>query len=270
MTNNKESKLLISGEAGSMTVARSFDLNADLGEGCANDAALLAIVTSANIACGAHAGDADTMRRTVDEAIANNVAIGAHPGYADRENFGRRRIPMTEAQIEDLIGTQTITLVEIARGAGARVTYVKPHGALANVAAEDAGVADAIARATQRVDPSLALLAMPGSQLEAAAHRQGVAVVRELYADRGYTEAGMLVSRSLPGALIDDEEAAVARLRNYMRTGRMTTASGNSIVLPADSICVHGDTPHAVGVARQLRAMLQDEGCEVRSFSLRI
>lgn len=250
-----------------MAVLMRVDLNADLGEGCANDDALLSIVTSANIACGAHAGDPDTMRRTVDAALARGVAIGAHPGYADRENFGRRRIHLRDGDIEDLIGTQTIALMEIARAAGARVTYVKPHGALANVAAEEVGVAVAIARATQRVNAGLALLAMPGSQLELAAIRQGIGVVRELYADRGYTDAGMLVPRSVPGALIDDEVAAVERLREYLRSGRMVTAAGNAIALSADSICVHGDTPHAVQLALKVRAMLQDEGCEVRAFS---
>jgi UPF0271 protein len=239
------------------------DINADLGEGCGDDDALLGIVTSASIACGGHAGDEASMRRTVRVARDKGVAIGAHPGYPDREHFGRRRLQMPLEEIARFTVQQTEALLEVAAQLGARVLYVKPHGALGNAAAEDAQVAAAIVRAARQLDASLGFLAMPRSALADAAAAEGAPVRMEIYADRAYDAAGMLVPRSQPGAVLDDSHIAIERLRNFIATGRMATAQGGSIALNAQSICVHGDNPHAVRFAHELRDMLAAGGLPV-------
>ncbi len=251
--------------------ARTIDLNADLGEGygpwtMGDDAAMLAIVSSANVACGGHASDPETMFRTLSLAKARGVVTGAHPSYPDREGFGRRRLPFTPAEIERFTAAQTGALIAIGALVGQPVRYVKPHGALANVAAEDAAVAAAIVRATRAVDTSLAILAISGTRLEQVARDAGVAVFSEIFADRGYTPAGLLVPRSEPGALLHDPAAATDRLLGFLATGAMPTVGGAPVPLAADSVCIHGDSPAAVAMARHLRAALGERGIAIAPF----
>jgi UPF0271 protein len=249
-----------------------IDLNSDLGEGygpwtMGDDAQILDCVTSANIACGGHAGDPETMFRTLRLAAHKGVRVGAHPGYADREGFGRRVIPMAVDEIGRLVVAQVGALVALARLAGTEVRYVKPHGALGNLAAADRSVAAGIVAAIRGLDLQLAVLAISGTMLEQVAREQGVAVYSEVFADRAYQPNGQLVPRSQPGAVLDDAKEAADRLVGYLRTGRMPVAGGEPIALRADSICVHGDSAHAVEMARHIRARLQAEGVVLAPFA---
>ena len=248
-----------------------IDLNSDLGEGygpwtMGDDAQILDCVTSANIACGGHAGDPETMYRTLRLAAQRGVRVGAHPGYADREGFGRRVIPMGVEEIGRLVVAQVGALVALARLAGTEVRYVKPHGALGNLAAADRGVAAGIVAAIQGLDAQLAVLAISGTALEQVAREQGLAVYSEIFADRAYQPNGQLVPRSQPGAVLDDAQAAADRLVGWLRSGRMPVVGGEAIALRADSICVHGDSAHAVEMARHIRARLQAEGVVLAPF----
>lgn len=249
---------------------RIIDFNADMGEGygpwrMGDDAAMLDIVTSASIACGGHASDPETMFRTLTQARARGVTVGAHPGYPDREGFGRRRLPYPPEEIERFVAAQIGALVGIGRLAGVGIAYVKPHGALGNVAAEDRVVADAIARAVRAFD-GLAVLAMPGSAFMAAARAAGLTTHAEIFADRGYTPEGQLVPRSQPGAMIEDTAEAAARLLHFLDTGRMKTVDGGEVPLDAVSICIHGDSDHAVAMARGVRRALEDAGVTLKPF----
>lgn len=226
----------------------TIDLNCDLGEGAGQDAELMPLVSSANIACGAHAGDAATMRATVALAQRHGVAIGAHPGFADRENFGRREIVLSAAEVQALVSGQIEAL-----GAMARLTHVKPHGALYNLASRNAGVAAAVAEAVAAADRRLVLVALRGSELGRAGRARGLRVAEEVFADRSYRVDGTLIPRSEPGALITDEETAVAQALRLAREG-------------ADTICLHGDGAHAVAFARRLRAELSAAGMAIRAF----
>jgi UPF0271 protein len=249
-----------------------IDLNSDLGEGygpwtMGDDAQILDCVTSANIACGGHAGDPETMYRTLRLAAQRGVRVGAHPGYVDREGFGRRVIPMAVDEIGRMVVAQVGALVALARLVGTEVRYVKPHGALGNLAAADRGVAAGIVAAIQGLDPQLAVLAISGTMLEQVAREQGVAAYSEVFADRAYQPNGQLVPRSQPGAVLHDAQEAANRLVGYLRSGRMPVAGGEPIALRADSICVHGDSPHAVEMARHIRARLQAEGVVLTPFA---
>lgn len=248
-----------------------IDVNADLGEGfgpwrLGDDAALLTVVTSANVACGGHAGDPDTMFTTAELARAQGVVVGAQPGYTDRVGFGRRIIPMTPAEITRMVAAQVGGLIGVAGLAGVSVRYVKAHGALANLAARDRSVADAIVEAVRSFDPPPAVLAISGTEIEHAARGAGLDTYAEIFADRGYRPDGQLVPREAPGALIDDPAQAVARLIEFLDTGRMPTVDGGSIPLEAHSVCVHGDTPGAVDLARAVRHQLTAHGVQVRPF----
>ena len=249
-----------------------IDLNSDLGEGygpwsMGDDAAILDCVTSANIACGGHAGDPETMFRTLTLAVERGVSVGAHPGYADREGFGRRIIPMAPDEIGRMVAAQTGALMALARLAGTRVGYVKPHGALGNLAAADATVAAAIAAAVAAIDADLKILAISGTALETAARDQGVPVISEIFADRAYLPSGQLVPRSQAGAVLHDVGQAADRLVGFLKSGRMPVVGGEPIALRAESICVHGDSAEAVEMARSIRARLQAEGVSVASFA---
>src|SRR5215469_13429294 len=205
-----------------------IDLNSDLGESfgpwsMGDDAAMMSLVTSANVACGGHASDPETMFVSLSSAAKRGVVIGAHPGYPDREGFGRRVIPMTEGEIERVIAAQIGALMGIAAVAGARVRYVKPHGALANLAADNRGVADAIARAVRAISPNLAVLAISGTELEPASEAADLQVYSEIFADRTYLKTGRLVPRSRPGAMIEDHDAAAGRILAFLRSGHMPT-----------------------------------------------
>lgn len=248
-----------------------IDLNADLGEGygpwvMGDDAQILDCVTSANIACGGHAGDPETMYRTLGLAAARGVVVGAHPGYNDREGFGRRIIPMATAEIGRMVLAQVGALAALARLAGTEVRYVKPHGALGNLAAADREVAAAIATAIQAVDPTLAILAISGTALEVAARELTLTVYSEIYADRAYLSTGQLVPRSRPGAVLHDVDEASARLIAFVRSGRMPVVDGEPIPLAAHSVCVHGDNAESVRMAREIRTRLQAEGVSVSPF----
>jgi 5-oxoprolinase (ATP-hydrolysing) subunit A len=248
-----------------------IDLNSDLGESfgpwrMGDDAAMLRLVTSANIACGGHAGDPGTMVATLTLARERGVVAGAHPGFADREGFGRRLIPMSATEVEQLVATQVGALMGAAALAGTSVRYVKPHGALANWAADDRSAAEAVVRATKAVSRELAILAISGTEVELAARRAGVAVFSEIFADRTYLANGRLVPRSRAGAMIEDTVAAAARLVAFLASGLMPVIDGGTVRLEAHSICVHGDSPHAVAMAGQVRTELEAAGVEVRPF----
>jgi UPF0271 protein len=249
---------------------RRIDLNSDMGESygpwkMGDDAGLMEVITSANIACGGHASDPETMFTTLTMAREKGVVIGAHPGYPDREGFGRRIIPMSMAEIERMVAAQIGALMGVAALAGAKVRYVKAHGALGNFAADDRGVADAVARATKAVDPSLSLLAISGTEIEPAGRDAGLTVVSEIFADRAYLANGRLMPRSRPGSVLHDAQAIAKRMVEVVQTGLMPS-EGGPIPLAAQSICVHGDTPGAVESARRVRAALEQAGVTLAPF----
>jgi UPF0271 protein len=248
------------------------DLNSDLGEGygpwaMGDDATMLSIVTSANVACGGHASDPETMFRTLTLAEENGVSVGAHPGFNDREGFGRRLIPMPPEEIGRMCAAQIGALVGVAAQVGISVDYVKPHGALGNLAARDRAVADAIVAAVQNIDARLAILAISGTQSEQAARAADATVYSEIFADRGYLSTGQLVPRGQDGAMIHDSKEAANRLLAYLDTGLMPVIDGDPITLAAQSICVHGDSPGAVAMAREIRDRLTAHGVEIARFS---
>lgn len=241
------------------------DLNADLGEGAPDDAELLTLVTSANIACGGHAGDARLMQATVRAALAQGVAIGAHPSYVDREHFGRREMQLDPDQVRAEVLCQVGALEALVRAAGGRLHHVKPHGALYNQAARDPALADAIAGAVRDIDPGLAIYGLAGGELLRAAERAGLRAVAEVFADRGYQADGSLVPRSHPGAHIDDTDEAVARTLRMVQEGIVQAVSGETVPLRAQTVCLHGDGPHALAFARALHAALRDAGVALRA-----
>lgn len=250
---------------------QQIDLNSDLGEAfgpwtMGDDEAMLSIVTSANVACGGHAGDTETMWATCRTAAANGVVIGAHPGYADREGFGRRIIPMHPDEIGRMVVAQIAALSGIARLAATEVRYVKLHGALANLAAADDVVSAGIVRALQAAFPALPVLAISGTRLEHVARVAGMQVYSEIFADRAYQPDGQLVPRSQPGSVLHSAEEAAQRLIDFVEHGRMPVLGGDPIPLEAHSICVHGDTPGAVGMARHIRERLMAAGLGLGPF----
>jgi UPF0271 protein len=245
----------------------TVDLNCDLGEESGHDAELMPWITSANIACGAHAGDATTMRRTVALAQEFGVAIGAHPGFADREHFGRRELPVTAAAAAELVRDQVGRLREIAAREGATVTHVKLHGALYNQAARDPAVATAILEAIAAIDAGLAVVVLAGSTMERLGRESArTRVVAEVFADRTYRADGSLTPRTLPGAVIDDEAVAVAQVLRIVREGVVRARDGCDVALRAETICLHGDGGRAVEFARRLRNELAAAGVAVRAF----
>jgi len=250
---------------------RTIDLNSDLGEGfgpwaMGDDATMLTLVSSANIACGGHASDPETMYQTLVAARENGVVVGAHPGYNDREGFGRRVIPMEPAEIARMLTAQIGALQALAVLAGTRVAYVKPHGALGNLSARDLSVASAIVGAVARLDPNLAILAISGTRTEQAARAAAHPVFSEVFADRGYLATGQLVPRGQDGAMIEDADYAADRLLQLLETGLMPVIDGDPIPLAAQSICVHGDSPGAVAMAARIRTRLTDQGVHIRGF----
>lgn len=246
-----------------MAGLRRIDFNCDLGEGCGDDAAILPLVSSASIACGLHAGDATTMRVTVEGCLAHGVAIGAHPSLDDREGFGRRELPVTPEQAHALVRRQVEALAEIAARAGTRLAHVKPHGALYNLAARDAALADAIALATRDVDPDLVLFGLAGSALTRAGEATGLRVAHEVFAERRYEADGRLSPRGAPDAVIHGIDEALDQVRQVLRTGTITARTGEAVALRADTLCLHGDRPEAAGFARALRAALHEEGIRI-------
>ena len=250
---------------------RAIDLNSDLGEGfgayrMGDDEAMLGIVTSANVACGVHAGDPEIMARVFKRAKENGIAVGAHPGYPDLWGFGRRAIPFSAAEIERLLAYQIGAAQGLATYAGHRVTHVKAHGALGNLAADDRAVAEAVARAVKAVDATLVSFVIAGTESERAAERAGLAFAREIFADRAYTDAGTLVPRGEPGAVIDDAAEASRRVRQMLDEGAVIARSGKRIPVGIDTVCVHGDTPSAVAMAARLRLDLAAAGYRLAPF----
>ncbi len=243
---------------------RCVNLNADLGESfgawrMGDDAAMLSVVKSANIACGFHAGDPSVMRRTLALAREHGVSVGAHPSFADLQGFGRRRIEMPAAEVEATLIYQVGALQGLARAERMEVTHVKPHGALNNMACEDPVLAAAIARAVRATDPHLMLLAPAHSCLVTAGREVGLSVVEEVFADRAYADDGTLMPRSMPGAVLHEPAACVAHVMQIMRTGALHSVHGVRLPVHAQSICVHGDNAKAVDSARAIVAALAAE-----------
>jgi UPF0271 protein len=230
---------------------RSIDLNADLGEGGSHDAELLELVSSANIACGGHAGDEATMRRSIELALASGVEIGAHPGYEDREHFGRLAMVLPLEEVTDLVRRQVEALATLAGDAGTRLHHVKPHGALYNQASRDPLLAAAVVAGITRVSPGLILYALPASELAKAGLAASLAVHAEGFADRRYREDGSLMPRGEPGAVIKDVDVAVAQAMGIASSGNVQT------------LCVHGDGATAVAILRALRDQLGAAGCDI-------
>jgi 5-oxoprolinase (ATP-hydrolysing) subunit A len=245
-----------------------IDLNCDMGESfgpwtMGADEQVMPHITSANIACGAHAGDPSVMRRTVRLARAAGVAVGAHPGFADLQGFGRREMQMDPAELEDSLIAQIGALTAMARAEGAAVQHVKAHGALYNMAARDPRLAAVIARAIRACDASLVMFGLPGSPLLEAGRSEGLRVAAEGFADRSYEPDGSLTPRSRPGAVIDDVEAVVARAVRMVREGVVLTAAGRPIELRVQTICVHGDTPGAAELTARIAAALRATGADI-------
>ena len=250
----------------------AIDLNSDLGESfgawrVGDDEAMFGVVTSANIACGYHAGDPLTMSSSVRLAIQHGVVLGAHPGYRDRVGFGRRALDTSPAEIAAEFLAQLGALDAIARGAGIRVRYVKAHGALYHRLAADEQAAHAFAEALARYDATLPILGPPFSALERAADATSLRYAREAFVDRGYVADGSLVPRGELGAIVDDPAAAADRALELAETGGITADDGSRLELSPDSLCMHGDTPGAVELARAVRVALEAAGVEIRSFA---
>ncbi|MEU1278323.1 5-oxoprolinase subunit PxpA [Streptomyces sp. NPDC005805] len=250
---------------------RAIDLNADLGEGfgrwrLTDDEQLLSVVTSANVACGFHAGDAVTMRRVCELAVAHGVRIGAQVSYRDLAGFGRRAMDVPPDELAAEIAYQIGALAVFARAAGSRVSYVKPHGALYNRVVHDEEQAAAVVAGVLLAGEQLPVLGLPGSRLHAAAEKERLAVVPEAFADRGYTAEGTLVPRGRDGAVISDAAAVVERSVGMARFGVVTSVCGRSVEVRARSLCLHGDTPGAVALARQVRGELETAGVAVEAF----
>jgi 5-oxoprolinase (ATP-hydrolysing) subunit A len=244
------------------------DINCDMGESfgayqIGADKEVLPHVTSANIACGFHGGDPAVMRATVAEAKTLGVAVGAHPGLPDLVGFGRRAMQVTPQEVYDLIIYQVGALLGFARAAGVELQHVKAHGALYNMAAAQPPLADAIARAVRDVDPRLVLFGLAGSHLLAAAERAGLSSASEAFADRNYLHDGALVPRQRPDALVRDTDEAVRRVVRMVREGVVADVDGEDIEIRADTVCIHGDGPHAADLAKNLNAGLRAAGVEV-------
>ncbi|MDH2430350.1 LamB/YcsF family protein [Sphaerisporangium sp. TRM90804] len=250
----------------------SIDLNSDLGEGLGrwelgDDEALLAVVTSANVACGFHAGDPSIMRRTCRTAAERGVAVGAQVGYRDLAGFGRRFIEVPPADLADDVVYQIGALDAFARLAGTRVTYVKPHGALYNAIVHHQVQADAVVAAVRAYDPRLPVLGLPGSVFLRRAEAAGLPVVTECFADRAYTPEGTLVPRGRPGAVLHDAAEVAARALRMALGEPITSIDGTPLTVRARSICVHGDSPDAVAMAREVRAALTGHGISLAPFA---
>ena len=249
----------------------TVDLNADMGESfgpwnMGDDAALLQVVSSANIACGVHAGDWDIMAQTMALAVKNGVGIGAHPGFPDLQGFGRRKMHLPHGTLGNLVRYQLGAAQAMARAAGGQVRHLKLHGALANMAAEDKAMALACYRAALDVDPDLIVMVLAGTQQQAAVAELGCNTACEIFADRAYNDDATLVDRKLPGAVIHDPEVAGQRMLDMVQAGAIITESGKHIPTRIDTICLHGDTPTAVQIAARVRSMLEGAGVSIARF----
>lgn len=249
----------------------SIDLNCDMGESfgawkMGDDAALMQHTTSANIACGFHAGDATTIRKTVELAIKKGVAVGAHPGYPDLQGFGRRSLAMKSDEVFDIVLYQVAALKGICESLGGRLHHVKPHGALYNQAVNDPMLAGAISRAVAKVDSTLIFFGLSGSSMLHKAKKCGLRTAAEVFADRTYQSDGTLTPRTEPNALIENPEQAVSQALQMIRSGTATAINGEVFSIKADTICIHGDGPNALQFAKSIRQKLTENGIEVKSL----
>jgi UPF0271 protein len=249
-----------------------IDLNSDLGESfgpwpMGQDAALMDSISSANVACGFHAGDPGTMRATIALAREKGVAVGAHPGFQDLVGFGRREMKASPAEVEDLVLYQVSALAGIAAAQGVTLQHVKAHGALYNMACRDRALADAIAKAVASFDRSLILFGLPNSELLRAGSAAGLKVAAEVFADRAYDPDGSLTSRAKPGSVIHDTPTVVQRAIRMVKDKQVVAVDGSTIALQADTICLHGDTPGAAEHARAVRSGLESAGIQVMSLN---
>lgn len=252
----------------------SIDLNSDLGENTpdrmvGDDAAMLGIVTSANVACGFHAGSPEGIRETVDAAVRNGVVIGAHPGYRDYENFGRTNVQIDSATLQAHVEYQLGALIGLAKAVGGAVEYVKPHGALYNTIARDERQAADVAAAIRAVDPNLVMLGLAGGVALEVASKAGLQVAAEAFADRAYQPDGQLVSRTQEGAVLHDAVAVAERMVRFAETGLIRAIDGTDVRVDASSICVHGDSAGAIAMATETRRMLQEAGVTIAPFARR-
>ncbi len=241
----------------------SIDLNCDLGEGCGSDAELMRYISSANIACGFHAGNGDTMRRTVELALENGVTIGAHPGYADPDNFGRTQMNLARAEVRQLIFDQLEALKRVCEQAGATIRHVKPHGALYNQAAKDRELASAVVEAVAEWDRDLIFYGLSGSEMISAVEKVGLRTASEVFADRTYQSNGSLTPRTDSNALITETETSVNQVLDMIRYGRVRSTDGIMVAIRCETICLHGDGDHAVEFASLIRTKLEIEGFRI-------
>ena len=243
---------------------KSIDLNCDLGEGFENDGEIMPFISSANIACGAHAGDHDTMKRTIELAMQHGVKAGAHPGFADKANFGRIELPVTGEEVYTLVGEQIQLLEKIAAGIQCKLHHVKPHGALYNMAARNKSLAAAIARAIKDFNPELILYGLSGSFLISEGKALGLKTASEVFADRTYDDTGNLTPRSQPSALISSDEEALNQVLKLVNEGFITSVTGNLVAVQTETVCIHGDGDHAVSFAQKIFSTLKQCNIEIR------
>lgn len=241
-----------------------IDLNCDMGEGFATDALIMPLISSANIACGYHAGGGELMRQTIRLAMQHQVAIGAHPSFNDREGFGRREMQLSSEEIHGIVSDQVNSILKSAEAEGARLTHVKPHGALYNMAANDHLVADAISRAIKEIDASLIVYGLPDSASESSAKAHGLRFYREVFSDRTYTNKGRLTPRQQPHALIETAEQSLAQVMQVVLRQTITSTNGQEIPMKADTICIHGDGEHALAFAQLINQSLDQQGITVK------
>lgn len=234
-----------------------IDINCDMGEGIGNEALLMPFINSANIACGYHAGDENIMKRTIELALLNNVAIGAHPGFADKANFGRTEIHLSATEIYDLVTEQIYGLQKIAASQGSKLHHVKPHGALYNIAAKDAAMANTIAKAVFDVNEALILFGLSGSYSVTEAKKAGLTTASEVFADRTYRDDGSLTPRTEGNAMIETTELAIQQVLHMIQHETVISITGKRVPIIAESICIHGDGAHAVDFANNIYHTLQ-------------
>ena len=244
----------------------TIDLNCDMGEGLNNDAFLMPYISSANIACGYHAGDEAIMKRTIELALFHSVAIGAHPGFADKANFGRTEMQLSPTEIYDLIAQQIHLLQKAAEGFGAKLQHVKPHGALYNMSAKDPVVANTIAKAVYDIDPRFILFGLSGSRSISEAHAVGLPTASESFADRTYQDDGSLTPRNLANALIASDEKCVQQILQMIEQKIVESVNGKLVPIKAETICIHGDGQHAVSFAAYIYKTLQQKNIGIKSI----
>jgi UPF0271 protein len=246
---------------------KTIDINCDMGEGIGNDEQIMPYISSANIACGFHAGDEATMKETVELCKKYKVAIGAHPSYDDRENFGRTDVRLPPQEVYDLVMKQIRLLDEMARAKGITLSHVKPHGALYNMAARDRFLAPIVSLAVMDTNRKLVLYGLSGSHLVKEGNNLGLRTASEVFADRTYQDDGSLTPRYKPGALIDDADKAVAQVLEMVNEGTVTTTSGKKIPIKADTVCIHGDGPHAVELVKAIHKALTKNNIAIKAIT---